>query len=204
VSLALDALVLVGGVALARWIAGVVRRARRGPVNAAAARPSAPNDPFAPFPCHLGDVVLRTTERQEAWLAAALLFEEERPVGVLFVAPEAGGDRAVFVRDAAGGQLLWLAPIAPGELSLPREPPHAIEHRGDRFERVRRTPVRVVRAGRDAPAVGDRAILAEYAGPAPAKIVLVAGDAQTLAWRGEALGPGEYDVLPGGEATLRE
>jgi hypothetical protein len=48
--------------------------------------------------------------------------------------------------------------------------------------------------------VGQSAVIAEYTGPGALRLVVVAGAEQTLAWRGVALAPGEYDVLPGGGA----
>ncbi len=166
-----------------------MERARRGP--------------FATFPCALGDVVLRRAERDEAWLAGALLFSEDAPVAVMFVAPEAGEDRALFARDGAleiawMSRLVGVAPVAAG-----REPPHAIEHEGVRFERARRLPVRVDRLGTGAPSVGGRAIVAEYSGPGADRIVAVIGDDATVAWRGAALTEDAYEVLPGGQSTLR-
>lgn len=200
-TLLFDALIIVGGVALGRWIARRVRR-RGGPsgVDRATARvePEMPSS----FPCKLGDVVVRFAEGDEAWLAGAMLFEEDGPVAALFVAPEAGGDRAVFVRDAVGAGMTWLAPVARGALAVPREPPHALEHEGVRYERARRLPVRVSRVGSGVPTVGDTAIVAEYAGPANLRLLVVAGTAETLAWKGAALTEGEYDVLPGGKETL--
>ena len=44
-----------------------------------------------------------------------------------------------------------------------------------RYERARRLPVRVSRVGTGAPAVGERAVVAEYAGPAGARLLVVAG-----------------------------
>ncbi len=154
------------------------------------------------FPCKLGDVVVRVAERDEAWLAGGLVFAEERPVAALFIAPEAGGDRAIFVRDVPGAGVTWLAPIAVDAPAVTREPPHALEHDGVRYERARRLPVSVVRVGSGAPSVGDRAIVAEYAGPAAMRLLIVAGAEQTLSWQGVALGDGEYDVLPGSPDTL--
>jgi hypothetical protein len=148
------------------------------------------------MPCKLGDVVVRTAERDEAWLAGALVFEEEKPVAALFVAPEAGGDRALFVRAAPGSDLTWLVPLAKGALPLTSDPPHAVEHEGARYERARRLPVKVTRVGTGAPTVGARAVVAEYAG--------AAGSEQTLAWKGVSLAEGEYDVLPGGASTLEQ
>lgn len=204
-SLVIDAVVVAGGVVVGRWIARRMRarsaaNAAGGPADAQASAPS--RDAFAGFRCRLGDVIVRVAERDEAWLAGALVLEEEQPVAVLFAAPEAGGDRAVFVRRAEGSGVTWLSPLAEGEVTLGGEPPHAIEHRGARFERVRRLPVRVVRVGSGAPAIGERAVVAEYTGPAVERIVVLAGTDRQLAWRGVALAEGEYDVLPGGQGTL--
>jgi hypothetical protein len=212
VSIVVDALVIVGGLALGRLIVRSVRARRNGGRDAAAAPPSSsPSslsavDPFAAFPCKLGDVVIRVAERDEAWLAGALVFQEERPIAALFVAPEAGVDRAVLAREGSGGSLTWLAPLASGDLALTSDPPHTIEHAGVRFERTRRLPVRVERVGTGAPQVGESAVVAEYAaaGAGADRIVVVAGVEKAVAWRGVALAPGEYDVLPGGSATLDE
>ena len=196
-----DAFIIVGGVALGRWIMRGVRRRRAASRTEHEAAPVVQQVP-ASFPCKLGDVVIRIHEGDEAWLAGAMMLEEDRPVAAIFVAPEAGGDRAVFVRDAAGAGITWLAPVAEGALTVPREPPHALELEGIRYERARRLPVRVSRLGSGVPAVGDRAIVAEYAGPANLRLLVVAGTSETLAWKGVALTDGEYDVLPGGKDTL--
>jgi hypothetical protein len=200
VSVVFDALIIVGGLVLGRWIARSVRGRRPPTSPRASEKPAAPSDPFAALPCRLGDVVVRVVERDEAWLAGALVLEEDRPVAALFVAPEAGGDRAVFAREAPGAGLTWLWPLAAGELPLTKDPPHALEHGGAHFERARRLPVRVARVGTGAPSVGDRAVLAEYDGPGTQRIVVVAGTERTVAWKGVALGATEYDVLPGGGA----
>jgi hypothetical protein len=204
VTLVVDALVVVGGIVVGRWVLRRVRGRRAPPgtpeTPAQAARPSI-HDALSAFPCTLGDVVVRIAERDEAWLAGALVLEEQAPVAVLFVAPEAGGDRALFVR-SPDKDVIWLAPLAAGALALPKDPPHALELGSERFQRARRLPVRVSRLGTGAPAVGDRAIVAEYAGAGADRLVVVAGGEATLAWRGVALREGEYDVLPGGKATL--
>jgi hypothetical protein len=201
VSLVIDAVVVVGGIALGRWI---IRRARAsrsrgedaGMEGATMPEPPAA-DPFASLPCKVGDVVMRSAERDEAWLAGALVFAEEKPVAVLFAAPEAGGDRAVYARVAPGAGLVWLAPLPPAVVRTGGDPPHSLEVDGVRYERARRLPVSVSRAGSSAPSVGDRAVVAEYTGPANARLLVVAGSDATLGWRGVALGEGEYDVLPG-------
>ena len=196
-----DAAIVVGGIALGRWIIRSVR-ARRAPQRAGDGQPAVPKgEPdamlFSAFPCKVGDVVMRSVERDEVWLAGALVFREERPVAALFAAPEAGGDRALFVRAAPGAGVVWLSPLPASVVRWAGDPPHAIEVDAVRYERARRLPVSVSRVGSGAPTVGDRAVVAEYAGASNARLLVVAGSEATLAWRGVALADGEYDVLPG-------
>lgn len=201
----LDLALVGGGVLLGRWIVRRVR-ARRDDDAAAAGgakpRPAPKVDSLAGFPCKLGDVIMRTAERDEAWLAGALVLEEERPVAIVFVAPEAGGDRAILVQAPPLLSITWMSPVHKRELALTADPPHTLEHEGERFERVRRLPVKIVRIGTGAPAIGAQAIAAEYQGTGAHRMLVLAGETETLAWKGVALADGEYDVLPGdGEAA---
>jgi hypothetical protein len=211
VTLALDAVVVAGGIFFGRLLARVLRKRREGasrepgpsdPDASSSTPPGPPPDPLAHFPCKLGDVVVRKLEGDEAWLAGALLFEEDRPVAVLFIAPDAVGDRAVLVPTPAQPALTWLAPLAPGQVAVSGEPPRAIEHAGTHFERTRRRPLHVRRLGSGAPDVGDKAVLGEYAAAGLDRLVVVAGSGAALAWRGVSLMEGDYDLLPGGKATL--
>jgi hypothetical protein len=196
----LEILVVAGGaVVLGRFVARAMRGPRRATDDKRAAEKDASasaGDLLRGLSCQLGDVILRTAEHDEAWLAGALVFEEEALVAALFVAPEAGGDRAVFARVGGTAGLVWLAPMAPATPKA-SEPPHTMEVGGVRFERARRLPVHVRRIGTGAPSVGAKAILVEYTGGASDRIVVVAGPEQTLFWRGVSLAEGEYDVLPG-------
>jgi hypothetical protein len=160
------------------------------------------SDALAGFVCRLGDVVVRRLEGDEAWLAGALVFAEERPVIVLFIAPDAGGGRAVLVPGPGHTTLSWLSPIAPEHVPMGGEPPRALEHAGTRFERTRRLPVRVQRLGTGAPRVGASAVIGEYAAAGLERLVVVAGSEAALAWRGVSLSASEYEVLPGGQSTL--
>jgi hypothetical protein len=153
------------------------------------------------FPCHLGDVILAHPD-EEAWLAGALVFREGLPMAVLFIAPDAGGGRAIYARPAPESSLVWMAPLPPGSLAIGAEPPSSIEHEQERFERVRRLPYRVARIGTGAPDVGDQVIVAEYSAAAGDRILVVIGGGRAHAWRGQRLEPGMYDVLPSGKATL--
>jgi hypothetical protein len=198
VSLVVEVLIIAGGFVVVRWV-GRKLRPRHVADAPGSSQASSQREVLEAFPCQLGDVVVRTMERDEAWLEGALVFEEQRPVAALFVAPEAGTDRALLAREAEEG-VVWLSPIAPRGLVLTSDLPSTLEHQGVLFERSRRLPVRVRRTGVGAPPVGERAVVAEYAGPASERIVVVIGSEQTRSWVGVALGRGDYDVLPGGSA----
>jgi hypothetical protein len=197
-----EALVIGAGLLAGGWIARTMR-SRANARGRARAGKNTGRDPgrddaarFDGFPCKWGDVVVRVAERDEAWLAGALLFEEERPVAALFIAPEAGADRAIWARKGEGA-MAWLAPAPAGAVTAVGEPLHALEVEGARYERSLRLPVRVTRLGSGAPEVGAQAIVAEYRGAGGARLLVVAGAERTLAWKGAALLAGEYDVLPG-------
>jgi hypothetical protein len=191
---------VAGGVILGRMVRLAIRTARGRP-QPTVPEPLDEGGAFTGLPCKLGDVVVRRVEGDEAWLAGALVFFEDRPVGALFVAPEARRDLAVLAREARS-ELAWLAPASNAGVFAGRDPPSAIEHDGLRFDRTRRTPVRVERLGTGAPAVGATAIVAEYSGPGAERYLLVAGAESTLAWRGVSLTERDYDVLPSGRSTL--
>lgn len=160
---------------------------------------------LAGFVCKPGDVVVRRLEGDEAWLAGALIFAEERPVAALFVAPDTGAGHAVLVPGPSQTTLTWLAPVSAEDLTLlglaarSGEPPQALEHAGVHFERTRRLPVRVERWGAGAPRVGATAILGEYGAPGLERLVVVMGAAAAFAWSGVSLSEAEYEVLPAGE-----
>jgi hypothetical protein len=218
---------VAGGILFGRWVARRARtpeqqaaaQAERGTAasttvdGAAGSAPSPPpkkrpapaaatakSDPLTEFPCHLGDVVM-VHGGEEAWLAGALVFYESLPAAALFVAPEAGADRALFVRPSPHASIVWLMPVPDGELAIGPEPPSTLEHKGERFERVRRIPFRVERAGSGAPDVGEQALVAEYASGGE-RLLVVSGTGSPRVWRGNVLEDGTYDVLAAGKSTL--
>jgi len=206
VSFVLAATVVAGGILVGRLVGSRLRSLRRPshpPDEAGAARGTSVV-PLAGFECTVGDVVLRPLESDEAWLAGALVLSEERPVAAVFIAPDAGGDRALYVDAQSRGTVSWLTPIAEGSLAVRGEPPPTIEHEGVRFVRRRRLPVRVRGVGEHVPAFDESAIVGEYAGPGAARLVVLAGDRTSLAWRGTALSDGEYEVLPSGASGRRK
>lgn len=166
-----------------------------------AAAPSIGSSDVDGLPCHLGDVVL-THHGEEAWLAGALVFHERLPMAILFIAPDAGGGRAIYAHPEPEPSLVWMVPLPAGSLAIGAEPPSSIEYEREQFERTRRLPYRVERAGTGAPDVGESVIVAEYSAATGDRILVVIGGGSAHAWRGRQLEPGMYDVLPSGKATL--
>lgn len=154
------------------------------------------------FPCQLGDVLMRITG-EEAWLAGGLVLSEEVPVAVLFVAPDAGHDCAIYVRPPPKEALFWLEPLDPGAVLVAGEPPSSVEHGGVRFDRARRLPLRPRRIGVGAPDVGDAVVVAEYASAGSERLlVLKATTGAARAYRGTELDASAFEVIPSGSATL--
>jgi hypothetical protein len=148
---------------------------------------------WAAFPCALGDVVLRASDGKEVWLAGALVLHEDAPAAVLFIAPDAAGERAVYARPRPATALLWLAPIEDAGLVVGAEPPTAIELDGVQFQRTRRLPLRAERVGEGAPDVTGTVLVGEYASDGGEVALVLASDV-ARAWRGTRLAEGDYDV----------
>jgi hypothetical protein len=195
----LDTIAVTGGIVLTILVTRVFRARAESQARALLAADGAdePTDEFAAFPCKLGDVLVRRAERDEAWLAGAIVFSEDRPVAVLFIAPEAVQDRAIFAR-AGRSEVAWLTPISASVGIAGGDPPSTLEHDRVRFDRTRRIPVRVDRLGTGAPEMAGRGVVAEYTGPGTARALVVIVDSRVLAWRGVVLAETDYDVLPGG------
>ena len=207
-SLVITAAAVAGGLALGRWI---TRRAiRTTPLRPSAGNATAGGDasaekaiPWDRFACRLGDVVVRQ-DGAEAWLAGALVFSEDAAAAVLFVAPEAKVDRAVFVRAKPSTELLWLAPIAEDAWKAKgSEPPTSIELEGEPYDRIRRLPFRVERVGEGAPDLGPDVIVAEYKSlrGEEKRVISISAGGHSRAWRGEKIEIGACDVLPSGART---
>lgn len=203
-SIVLTSLGVAGGILLARAVSRAFRRDRpaaepNGNPGAGAAKKDA-TPGLAGFPCQLGDVILGQAG-DEAWLAGALVFRERLPMAVLFIAPDAGGDRAVYARPSPHSSLLWMSPVPPDALVIGRDPPSAIELDHERFDRARRLPFRVERLGTGAPDVGEEVVVAEYDAATGDRLLVVVGASGARAWKGRSLEEGTYEVLPGNHTT---
>jgi len=152
------------------------------------------------FPCALGDVVMRTLDGAEAWLAGAIVLREDAPAAVLFVGPDASGERAIYARPRPSVEVAWLVPVKRDAIAVGAEPPSAIEIEGVRFERRRRLPLRAQRVGTGAPDVEGTTIVGEYGAASGEVAIVLVAEGVARAWRGRQLGEGEYEVWSGEKA----
>jgi hypothetical protein len=148
--------------------------------------------------CALGDVVVRSSDGAEAWLAGAVVLREDAIAAALFVAPDRGGDRAIWASARDRDRLGWLTPVDALAYAGTREPPSVIELAGARFDRARRLPLRAERAGEGAPDVGDVVVVGEYTRVGEMAIVMISPHG-AWAWRGARLERGDYDVWKSGQ-----
>ncbi len=152
--------------------------------------PPAPNA-FAELPLALNDVV--SANGEERWLEGALVAREGDVVhGALFFAPEGSGEAAVAVFAPPRREILWLQPTP---IEAPREPPTTLEIKGRAYHLAGRIPVRIERAGRGAPNVGENVMWAVYEGGGRAAALLITGGIEPRCWLGERLDPGQYDRM---------
>ncbi len=197
------------GLAMGRWLTTrALRNAPAKPVAKTAKTGAVASAekifPWDRFACRLGDVIVRQ-DGAEAWLAGALVFSEDAPAAVLFVAPEAKVDRAVFLRAKPSTELVWLSPIAEDAWKARgAEPPTSIELEGEPFDRIRRLPFRVERIGEGAPDLGPDVIVAEYKSlrSEEKRVISISGAGHSRAWRGEKIEVDSCDVLPSGSRTV--
>ena len=143
---------------------------------------------------------MRVIDGAEAWLAGALVLREDAPAAVLFIAPDASGERAIYVRPRPIAEIAWLTPVPRDALTVGAEPPSALEIEGVRFERNRRLPLRTQRVGTGTPDVGETAILGEYRAASGEVAIVIVTDGIARGWRGRRLGEGEFEVWDGEKA----
>lgn len=191
---------VAAGVSVAAGLFAARRRGKGEPTKTdatagATAKPAAPAEPspFDGLALALGDVI--SSDREERWLAGALVAREAgRVVLVLFVAPEGVSHGAVAVFPAPRRDILWLAPA---ELVCPPEPPTTIEIGATTLSRRSRIPVAIERVGQGTPSIGETALWATYEGGADIAVVLCS-QGKVFAWLGRHLGETDYERLGSG------
>lgn len=211
-SILVTSVAVAGGLAFGRWLSqrAALTESRRAELksrvaaaNSGSSAVEAPNAHeilWTRFPCRLGDVIVHPSG-DEAWLAGAIILSEDVAAAVLFVAPEAKNDRAVYARAKPVTEIFWLSPLAADGWTPPdTDPPTTIEIEGEPFERIRRLPYRTEAMGEGTPSLGAEILLAEYKSlrSLERRVISISGKGSARAWIGSAIDIRVCDVLPAG------
>jgi hypothetical protein len=130
-----------------------------------------------------------------------VVLREDAPAAVLFIAPDASGERAIYARPRPSAEIAWLALVPGGATTAGAEPPTTLEIDGVRFERARRLPLHAQRVGTGTPDVAETVIVGEYAAASGEVAIVLVSSGVAHAWRGRRLREGEFDVWGGGEGN---
>jgi hypothetical protein len=184
--------VVAGAVLLAALLGAAIaiRRRRALPAPACAQLP-APGLMADGFAAELGDVV--SVAGGELWLENAWLLRERDAVVALYFARE-----AVLALLPQPSEYCYR--LEATEVFVRAEPPTCIEHAGDRYERIRRRPVRVEARGGVEPPFGE-AVLAEYEGLGESVLWILVGQGGHRAWIGRRILAAELDRWGPAEAA---
>ena len=151
------------------------------------------------LPFGLGDVLV-FRDGEEAWLQSASVLSEDAPIAVLFRAPAARVDRAVYLRAVAphDSALLSLLRVERG----PIEPPSSLEEDDVLYSRTRRLPVSVARVDDASFDLEGSAIVGEYRGLGDRRLLRLATPEAVMLFAGRSLTRDDYDRLPGSPETV--
>lgn len=202
-------IVLAAGVALASaaalsgliWRRRARSRARALSLPAPSPGVTPPRDVLAGAPCQLGDVLM-TRSGAEAWIVGAVVLHEDGPSAVLYRAPEAGGDRFVYVRLDRADTWWWLAEGAAPSMLPTGDLPRTLELGSELLERSRSLAFRARRAGELPWPVDDVVVVAEYEGVGSARLLVLRGVGSGLVFAGDAIDRGAVEIVPSGARGL--
>jgi hypothetical protein len=106
------------------------------------------------------------------------------------------GERFLYAKAGAADPLL-LAPAIVAAEPTDGEPPETLQHAGGSYQKTARAQVLAIRVGQlGARKHGDRVRLFEYAGPGPARLLMIDWGDQLEAFAGERILASALEILP--------
>ena len=183
---------LVAGIGFASY--ALWQKARKDEGEALTAerkRLQAPAD-RSPTTMQVGDVVQHLGS--DFVVEGIVTFSEDGHGARLYRMFDGGGERFLFAKPGGGDPLL----LAPVVIAIDGDPPEALSHDGGAYRlnaRMQGSAIRVGQLGARKP--GDKARLFEYAGPGPARLLLVDWGERVEAFAGERVLTHALEILPG-------
>lgn len=186
---------LVAGIGFASY--ALWHKARKDEVDLTAERKrlmAPPGEDRSPTTIQIGDVVQHLGS--DFLVEGIVTFSEDGRGARLYRLFGDGGERFLYAK-AGGSDPLLLSPAALGAEPSAGEPPESLQHAGGAYRQTSRAHASAIRVGQlGARKHGDRVRLFEYAGPGPARLLVVDWGDQLEAFGGERVLASALEILP--------
>jgi hypothetical protein len=182
---------LVAGIGFASY--ALWHKARRDEGDALAAerkRLMAPAE-RSPTTIQVGDVVQHLGS--DFLVEGVVTFSEDGRGARLYRLFDDGGERFLYAKAGGSDPLL----LAPATVTVDGDPPESLQHAGGAYRQTARAQASAIRVGQlGTRKHGDRVRVFEYAGPGPARLLVVDWGDKLEAFAGERILASSLDILP--------
>jgi hypothetical protein len=182
---------LVAGIGFASY--ALWHKARKDEGDALAAerkRLMAPAD-RSPTTIQVGDIVQHLGS--DFLVEGVVTFSEDGRGARLYRLFDDGGERFLYAKAGGSDPLL----LAPTTVTVDGDPPESLQHAGGAYRQTARAQASAIRVGQlGTRKHGDRVRVFEYAGPGPARLLVVDWGDKLEAFAGERILASSLDILP--------
>jgi hypothetical protein len=145
----------------------------------------------SPTTIQVGDVVQHLGS--DFLVEGVVTFSEDGRGARLYRLFEDGGERFLYAKAGGSDPLL----LAPTTVSVDGDPPESLQHAGGAYRQTARAQASAIRVGQlGTRKHGDRVRVFEYAGPGPARLLVVDWGDKLEAFAGERILASSLDILP--------
>jgi hypothetical protein len=145
----------------------------------------------SPTTIQVGDVVQHLGS--DFLVEGVVTFSEDGRGARLYRLFEDGGEHFLYAKAGGSDPLL----LAPTTVSVDGDPPESLQHAGGAYRQTARAQASAIRVGQlGTRKHGDRVRVFEYAGPGPARLLVVDWGDKLEAFAGERILASSLDILP--------
>jgi hypothetical protein len=145
----------------------------------------------SPTTIQVGDVVQHLGS--DFLVEGIVTFSEDGRGARLYRLFDDGGERFLYAKAGGSDPLL----LAPTTVTVDGDPPESLQHAGGAYRQTARAQASAIRVGQlGTRKHGDRVRVFEYAGPGPARLLVVDWGDKLEAFAGERILASSLDILP--------
>jgi len=145
----------------------------------------------SPTTIQVGDVVQHLGS--DFLVEGVVTFSEDGRGARLYRLFEDGGERFLYAKAGGSDPLL----LAPASVTVDGDPPESLQHAGGAYRQTARAQASAIRVGQlGTRKHGDRVRVFEYAGPGPARLLVVDWGDKLEAFAGERILSSSLEILP--------